>query len=327
LDDPQTFRVGQLPAHSDHRFYQHYHEIDAHDSSLSQSLNGQWHFHYAPNPQARLKDFWAADFDTSGFDTIDVPGHIELAGYAKLHYINTMYPWEGHHFRRPAHTVGQDTSGAGMFSTAEDNPVGQYVTDFTLAPEFANKAVTIQFAGVEQAMYLWLNGHFLGYAEDSFTPSEFDLTPYLQAGSNRLAVEVFKRSTAAYLEDQDFFRFFGIFRDVTLLAKPAAHIGDLHIQPTLADDLQSGVRALGLAVQSRDSRCHRPRHHPRRRGPNLAGHHAASGRQSDDHQRHASSRPSVGSPPSLLISTLSGGAGWSGSTVRNRALSVRLPQN
>lgn len=246
LDDPQTFRVGQLPAHSDHRFYQHYHEIDAHDSSLSQSLNGQWRFHYAPNPQARLKDFWAADFDTSDFDTIDVPGHIELAGYAKLHYINTMYPWEGHHFRRPAHTVGQDTSGAGMFSTAEDNPVGQYVTDFTLAPEFANKAVTIQFAGVEQAMYLWLNGHFLGYAEDSFTPSEFDLTPYLQAGSNRLAVEVFKRSTAAYLEDQDFFRFFGIFRDVTLLAKPAAHIEDLHIQPTLADDLQSGVVRLDL---------------------------------------------------------------------------------
>ncbi|ERL66026.1 LacL [Schleiferilactobacillus shenzhenensis LY-73] len=235
-----------LPAHSDHRFYQHYHEIAGEHSSLAQSLNGTWRFHFAPNPQARLQDFWQADYDLSGFDTITVPEHVEIAGYDKLHYINTMYPWEGHHFRRPAHTVGQDTSGTGMFSTAPDNPVGQYALDFTLAPAFAGKTVTVQFAGVEEAMYVWLNGHFLGYAEDSFTPSEFDLTPYLHAGANRLAVEVFKRSTAAYLEDQDMFRFFGIFRDVTLLAKPATHIEDLHIQPTLADDLQSGVVKLDL---------------------------------------------------------------------------------
>lgn len=106
---------------------------------------------------------------------------------------------------------------------------------------FKDKKVRVRFDGVEKAMYVWLNGHFLGYAEDSFTPSEFDLTPYLQDGENTLAVEVFKLSTAAWLEDQDMFRFFGIFRDVSLIAQPEAHIEDLSIKPTLSSDLKNGT--------------------------------------------------------------------------------------
>lgn len=241
LDDPQTFRVGMLPAHSDHQFYQSYDEMKNDDSSYVQSLNGQWQFAFSKDPMHRIKDFYTADCDSRHFDTIKVPQHIEFAGYDKFHYINTMYPWEGKVYRRPAYALDQNDKEAGQFSEAADNPVGQYIKKFNLNSTFKDKKVRVRFDGVEKAMYVWLNGHFLGYAEDSFTPSEFDLTPYLQDGENTLAVEVFKLSTAAWLEDQDMFRFFGIFRDVSLIAQPEAHIEDLSIKPTLSSDLKNGT--------------------------------------------------------------------------------------
>ncbi|KRK88891.1 glycoside hydrolase family 2 TIM barrel-domain containing protein [Lentilactobacillus sunkii] len=241
LDDPETFRVGMIPAHSDHQFYQSNDEIRNGQSSYVQSLNGQWQFAYAKDPMHRIKNFYAADFDSSDFDHIKVPQHIEFAGYDKFHYINTMYPWEGKIYRRPAYALDQNDKAEGQFSEATDNPVGQYIKKFTLNSEFKDKKVRVRFDGVEKAMYVWLNGHFLGYAEDSFTPSEFDLTPYLQEGKNTLAVEAFKLSTAAWLEDQDMFRFFGIFRDVSLIAQPEIHIEDLTIKPTLSDDLKDGT--------------------------------------------------------------------------------------
>ena len=158
-----------------------------------------------------------------------VPQHIELAGYDKIHYINTMYPWEGHIYRRPAGT-GKE-KGKGMFSQAEYNPVGSYIRKFDLQDGLRGKRIILSFEGVEQAFYVWVNGEFAGYAEDSFTVSEFDITPYVKEKDNLLAVEVHKRSTAAFLEDQDFFRFFGIFRDVNLYGIPAVHIEDLWVRP------------------------------------------------------------------------------------------------
>ena len=122
-----------------------------------------------------------------------------------------------------------------MFSQAAYNPVGSYMKEFDLEEGLLGRRVIICFEGVEQAMYLWLNGSFVGYAEDSFTPSEFDLTPYLKEKGNVLAVEVHKRSSAAFLEDQDFFRFFGIFRNVTLYAKPEMHVEDLWALPELEE--------------------------------------------------------------------------------------------
>lgn len=241
LDDPETFRVGMMPAHSDHQFYRSTDEINNDHSSYVQSLNGQWQFAFAKDPMHRIKNFYAADFDSDNFDGIQVPQHIEFADYDDFHYINTMYPWEGKIYRRPAYALDQSDPEAGQFSEAPDNPVGQYIKKFQLASNFKDQKVRVRFDGVEKAMYVWLNGHFLGYAEDSFTPSEFDLTPYLQDGENRLAVEVFKLSTAAWLEDQDMFRFFGIFRDVSLIAQPEAHIEDLSIKPTLSDDLKDGT--------------------------------------------------------------------------------------
>ena len=246
LDTPAVFREGQLPAHSDHRYYATEAEMALQKSSFEQSLNGTWQFSYSPNAASRPKNFFQTDFDAEQFDQITVPQHIELAGYDQFHYINTMYPWEGHEYRRPAFSEFNQDHFAGMFSAAEYNPVGSYLQHFDLDPALQNKRVIIRFSGVEQAMYVWLNGHFLGYAEDSFTPSEFDLTPYLKAEDNHLAVEVHKRSSAAFIEDQDFFRFFGIFRDVTLLAQPETHLDDLWVIPEYDVNQQTGQLNLQL---------------------------------------------------------------------------------
>lgn len=248
LDDPEVFRIGRLPAHSDHLFYPGRDDIGK-ENPLLQSLNGEWEFAYSENAGSRPALFFREDFDRSGFDRINVPGHIELAGYDGIHYINTLYPWEGKIFRRPAKTIAGE-EGRGLFSEAEYNPVGSYVKVFDLQPGLIGKRVCICFEGVEQAMYLWINGNFVGYAEDSFGPSDFDLTPYIREKGNVLAVEVHKRSTAAYLEDQDFFRFFGIFRDVTLYAKPAIHVEDLHVRPVPAEDNVSGSLSLTARVSA-----------------------------------------------------------------------------
>ena len=122
-----------------------------------------------------------------------------------------------------------------------DDPVGSYVKEFDLDESLRGQRVCVSFQGVEQAMYLWCNGQFVGYAEDSFTPSEFDLTPYIQDENNRLCVEVYKRSSAAWIEDQDFFRFSGIFRSVYLYAKPKVHINDIWLRADLAADNTTGL--------------------------------------------------------------------------------------
>ena len=239
LDNPEVFRVNQVPAHSDHGYYTSYADLSEKNNKLTQSLNGQWEFCFSANAKSRPVDFYKEDYDSSNFDKIMVPGHIELAGYDQIRYINTMYPWEGKNYRRGAYTCNAG-SGAGMFSEAEYNPVGSYITRFDLAEEMRGKRVRIFFEGVEQAVYVWLNGEFVGYAEDSFTPSEFDLTPYIREKDNVLAVEVHKMCTAAFLEDQDFFRFFGIFRNVSLKALPDVHVEDMWLNPVLHQDNKSG---------------------------------------------------------------------------------------
>ena len=240
LDDPETFRVNQVPAHSDHRGYATVAEADQQHSSLVQSLDGPWQFAFAKDPMHRPRDFYQPDTDRSSFHDIEVPGHIELAGYGQIHYINTAYPWEGKHYRRPAYAMDVEKRERGMFSTDPENTVGAYVKHFELNQTLINHRIAIEFDGVEQAMFVWLNGQFVGYAEDSFSRSEFDLTPYIHPGDNLLAVEVFKHSTAAFLEDQDMFRFSGIFRSVRLVAKPALHVEDLTIRATVDDTLKHG---------------------------------------------------------------------------------------
>ena len=233
LEDPRVFAVNRLDAHSDHTWH-------TPEGSLRQSLDGSWRFAYSPCPAARPADFWRADASLDGFGEIAVPGHIEMQGYGQIQYINTMYPWDGRHFLRPPQIPWDDT------------PVGSYVRTFTLDPALEGKRVCVSFQGVERAFYCWCNGHFVGYSEDSFTPADFDLTPFLQAGENRLCVEVYKNCSGSWLEDQDFFRFFGIFRPVYLYAKPALHIEDLWLRASLEPDNATGVLAPRLRLSAAD---------------------------------------------------------------------------
>ena len=234
LEDPTVFRVNRLDAHSDHVTYLDIQELAAGKTSLRQSLDGLWRFRWSENPDSRPADFWKPDFDDSDFDTIQVPGHMETQGYDRIQYINKLYDWDGHAELRPPHIDWRH------------NPVGSYVTYFDLEETLLEHPVYISFQGVEQAMYVWLNGHFVGYSEDSFTPSEFDLSPYIHPTGNRLCVEVYKRSSAAWLEDQDFFSFSGIFRSVYLYAKTKCYVEDLWLNAGLAPDNQTGTLQLRL---------------------------------------------------------------------------------
>ena len=250
LDNPEIFRVNQLDAHSDHNYYISYEDIKKKKNHLQQSLNGQWEFNFSKNVMSRPEKFYEDNFDASNFDKIMVPGHIELAGYDKIRYINTMYPWEGKEYHRGAYSMEGTGDEAGMFSEAEYNPVGSYIKKFDLDQQLCGKRIRICFEGVEEAMYVWLNGQFVGYAEDSFTPSEFDLTPFIKEKENVLAVQVHKMSTAAFLEDQDFFRFFGIFRNVTLKAVPDVHMEDVWFQPVLNKNNKSGKISVIMKVST-----------------------------------------------------------------------------
>ena len=236
LTDPTMFRVNRLDAHSDHVCYASAREAEQGETSLRQSLDGTWRFLWSPAPASRPADFWREDFDDSGFGTIQVPGHMETQGYGQIQYINTLYPWDGRAELRPPEIDW------------EDNPVGSYVREFDLDPGLRGKRVRVSFQGAEQAVYVWLNGSFVGYAEDSFTPSEFDLTPYIRDAGNRLCVEVYKRSSAAWIEDQDFFRFSGIFRPVYLCASPAAHLEDVWFQAGLEEDNSTGALSIRLLL-------------------------------------------------------------------------------
>lgn len=236
LSDPSIFQVNRLEPHSDHKYYLTLQEEKAGEMTLRQSLNGNWKFNFALNPSVRVKEFYKEEFDCSAWNNITVPGHIQLQGYDKPQYINTMYPWDGHSFLRPPHI------------SEEYNPVGSYVKYFTLEEELKDKPLFISFQGVESAFYLWLNGEFVGYSEDSFTPSEFDLTPFIKGGENKLAVEVYKRSTGSWLEDQDFWRFSGIFRDVYLYSIPKTHIQDIFVKTSLDDEYKNALLQLDLKV-------------------------------------------------------------------------------
>lgn len=228
LENPEVYSVNTLPAHSDHKFYGSLEEAEKKESSWRQSLNGSWRFSYAANPSLRPIDFYQPDFNLSGFDHIQVPGHWQTQGYGQNQYVNSMYPWDGVEHLRPPKI------------SWEDNAVGSYVKEVYLDEALLGKRTFISFQGVETAVYLWINGHFVGYGEDSFTPTEFEVTEFLAEGLNRIAVEVYQRSSASWLEDQDFWRFTGIFRDVYLYAIPEVHVADLALGQSLDQDYKNG---------------------------------------------------------------------------------------
>lgn len=228
IKDPAFFAQNRVKAHSDHHYYKNHRELAEKNESFRQNLNGLWKFQYARNLAEAPDGFEAEDFDCKGWEDIRVPAHIQMEGYDKPQYVNVQYPWDGHEAIEPGEIPTQF------------NPVASYVKYFTVPENMQGKRLFVSFQGVESGFALWCNGSYVGYSEDTFTPSEFELTSYLKEGENKLAVQVFKWTSGSWCEDQDFFRFSGIFRDVYLYSIPDTHVSDIRIKTILNDTYDRG---------------------------------------------------------------------------------------
>lgn len=223
LDNPKVFEKNVIPSHSDH------HTIDE-DGKVIQniSLNGNWKFRYYQVPDdvdfhlTENENFYKLEED------ITVPGHMQLQGFGDPQYVNTQYPWDGHEYIKPPRIP------------KSFNPVGIYGRLFDVPEALKGKHIRLNFEGVESCFYVWVNGVFVGYHENSFCPAEFDITHTLEDKNNYICVAVFRFCSGSWLEDQDFFRFSGIFRDVNLFSIEDIHIQDLEVQSTLDDFFEQG---------------------------------------------------------------------------------------
>lgn len=229
VKDPRYFREGRLDAHSDHQYYASVDEAEEGVSGFTESLNGLWKFHYARNYGSAIPGFESPDYDCRSWEDIRVPAHIQMEGYDSPQYANTQYPWEGHEEIHPGEIP------------EKFNPVASYVKYFEVPESMKGRRIFISFQGAESGLALWLNGNFVGYSEDTFTPSEFELTDYIKDGENKLAAQVFKWTSSSWCEDQDFYRFSGIYRDVYLYTVPDVHIRDLRIRAVPDETLTKGT--------------------------------------------------------------------------------------
>lgn len=240
-NNPEIFQLNRMKAHATLMPYDTVEEALAGQRTASKhylSLNGTWKFGYADTPDTRIKDFYEDKFDYSGWPEIAVPGHWQLQGYDYPQYTNVRYPWEITEQLQPP------------FAPVVYNPVGSYIRTFEIPCSWEGSPVYLCFQGVESAFYVWMNGELVGYSEDSFTPAEFDITPYLRTGENKIAVEVYRYSDASWLEDQDFWRLSGIFRDVYLYSVPETHIYDFSVLTDLDDDYKNAVVTIKATVDN-----------------------------------------------------------------------------
>ena len=229
LKDPGYFRENRLDPHADYTVYRSEAEADAGVSSLRMSLNGQWKFFYARNPKQVVPGFEQPDYDCSGWADITVPAHIQTEGYGVPQYCNVQYPWDGHETLSPGELPERF------------NPVACYVKTFRLPAGMTGKRLFVSFRGAESGLAVWLNGKYIGFSGDSFTPHEFELTDALADGENKLACRVYRWCAGSWLEDQDFLRFSGLYREVYLYAVPEAHIRDLTWTAEPDADMTRGI--------------------------------------------------------------------------------------
>ena len=239
LKDPGYFREKRLDAHSDHVAYASREEMESGESSLYMPLNGVWKFFYARNEAQIIPNFEAADYDCRSWTEIPVPAHIQMQGFGVPQYCNIQYPWDGH-----------EEVPIGEIPNAF-NPVACYVKYFYVPESLRGKRLFIYFQGVESCVAVWLNGKYIGFSSDSFTPHEFELTDALEDGENKLACRVYRFCAGSWIEDQDFMRFSGIFRDVWLYAIPETHIRDLRVKTLLDDDYRDATLDLRLRVEGK----------------------------------------------------------------------------
>lgn len=219
LSNPEIFQVNRLKAHSSHHYYANEEEKQ---SSFIHVLDGTWKFHYANALNEVIDGFEKESYDCSTWDDIQVPSHIQMQGYGTPMYVNQIYPWSGSEELLPG-------------EIPQHNPVGSYVTYFDRSILKENTKTRIVFHGAESGMALWINGAFVGYSEDSFTPSAFDISEYIHEGRNKVAVNVYRFTSSSWLEDQDFWRFSGLFRSVELQSVPFVHVNDLKITQDVND--------------------------------------------------------------------------------------------
>ncbi len=249
VKDPSVFKINTLPAHADIIPYATGDECNSHsgkakdriiyDSSLRMNLGGIWKFCYSDSFKQAPSGFEKIDYDCMGWKDIRVPSNIQFEGYDEPSYVNTQYPWEGHEDIEPGEIPE-------IF-----NPTAEYIKYFRVPDKWNKKdAVCTSFQGVESGFAFWINGAFAGYSEDSFTPSDFDITDLLHEGENKLAVQVFKWTSSSWLEDQDMFRLSGIFRDVFLYTKPKVHVEDIYIEAIPYEDYQKGKLKISVKTNS-----------------------------------------------------------------------------
>lgn len=212
------------------------------------SLNGKWKFHWVGNPSERPEDFYMEDFDASGWDEVAVPGNWQMQGYGIPIYTNWTYPFKKDY----PYVMGEPP--ADYFSYENRNPVGSYITSFEVTPQMKDKVLYLHFEGVKSAMYLWVNGHKVGYSENSMSPAEFDITDYVKPGSNKLAVEVYRWSDSSYIEDQDMWRFSGIFRPVELWVRPQTNIRDYRVVAIPSEDFSRAILNADFVIRNQSSK-------------------------------------------------------------------------
>lgn len=242
VKEPLFFKENVLPAHSSHITYRNKEELMTKNSSLRKSLDGIWKFSYAVNHASAIEGFEKEDYDCKCWADIRVPSHIQMEGYDRPQYVNLQYPWDGWEDINPGEIPERF------------NPVASYVKYFEVPDEMKGNEIRISFQGVESGMALWLNGSYVGYSEDSFTPSDFNITPYIKDGENKLAVQVYKWTSSSWCEDQDFFRFSGIYRSVYLYAVPSVYIEDINVKTLFPeDDLSKALLDVNAKISGRGS--------------------------------------------------------------------------
>jgi beta-galactosidase len=217
----------------------------ANDSPFYQCLNGTWKFNWVKSPDLRPVDFYKPDFNVSYWDNIEVPSNWQMKGYGKPFYTAHIYPFT----KSPPYVM--KPVPADWMNSEIPNPVGSYRRNFVVPDNWDGHEIYLHFAGVQSAMYVWVNGKKVGYSEGSMTPAEFDITPYLIKGNNTLAVEVYCWSDGSYLECQDFWRLGGIFRDVFLFAVPGMHIRDFFVESDLNEDFTSAKLKTNLIFENK----------------------------------------------------------------------------
>ncbi|MDO5061004.1 MAG: glycoside hydrolase family 2 TIM barrel-domain containing protein [Actinomycetaceae bacterium] len=238
LSQPTKIHDQRLPAHSDHRWFANWEECQQQASSFEHDLNGTWDFRYYPSPAFLPEDVPLASLaEESTWESIVVPGHLQLQGYDRNRYTNTQYPWDGWEELQP----GQ--------APALHNPVGVYRRTFECPQQVhADSQMRLRFEGAESALAVWLNGEWVGYSTDSFTPAEFAVTDLLVPGTNTLLAVVFMWHAGSWLEDQDFFRFCGLHRPVSLIEVPQKHVEHLKTEVVLAPDFSFADVFVDLTV-------------------------------------------------------------------------------